>query len=76
MFLSNRRSQHFVAMVLIGDGIMALVHPQRDARAWRTGPAPWRALMDALQEHPILTRTIGAVQVAGGIWWALHQEND
>ena len=63
-------------MLLIGDGIMALVHPQRDAHAWKAGPAPWRALMQTLQEHPLLTRTIGAAQVAGGIWWALRQESE
>ena len=62
-------------MVLIGDGVMALVRPERDAEAWKTGPEPWRKLMRALAKRPVLTRAIGVAQIAGGIWWALHQED-
>ena len=76
MFLSPKRWKHFTAMVLIGDGVMALVHPQRDALAWKGGPAPWQKLMLELQERPALTRTIGALQIAGGILWALNQEDE
>lgn len=74
MFLSRKRWQHFAAMVLIGDGVMALVRPQHDAMAWKQGPRPWRQLMGELHERPALTRFIGAAQIAGGIWWALQQE--
>ena len=62
-------------MVLIGDGVMALVHPERDAKAWKTGPKVWRDLMHGLSKRPVLTRVIGAAQIAGGIWWALKQED-
>jgi hypothetical protein len=30
--------------------------------------------MEKLADRPALTRMIGAAQIAGGIWWALHQE--
>ena len=63
-------------MVLIGDGVMALVHPKRDAHAWRKGPKVWQSLMEQLAERPILTMAIGAAQIAGGIWWALAQDRD
>jgi uncharacterized protein YjeT (DUF2065 family) len=63
-------------MVLIGDGVMALVHPEKDASAWKTGPKAWRNLMHALSERPALTRAIGVAQIAGGIWWALKQRDD
>ena len=63
-------------MALIGDGVMAVVRPQNDALAWKHGPKPWKALMGELQERPTLTRTIGALQIIGGIWWALHQERE
>ena len=75
MFLS-KRWQHFTAMVLIGDGIMALLHPQRDASAWKAGPQPWQDLMHELHKRPALTRIIGAAQIAGGVYWALRQEED
>ena len=75
MFLSDpKRMKHFAAMILIGDGVMALVHPQRDAKAWKKGPKVWRELMEALAGRPVLTRAIGVAQIVGGVAWALHQE--
>ncbi len=74
MFLSQKRWKHFAAMALIGDGVMAVVRPQHDAMAWKTGPAPWKRLMHQLHERPALTRMIGVAQIVGGIWWALQQE--
>ena len=76
MFLGPKRWKHFTAMVLIGDGVMALVHPQKDALAWKAGPKPWRDLMHELHERPMLTRAIGAAQIAGAVWWALQQEKE
>jgi hypothetical protein len=76
LITSPARAKHFAAMILIGDGMMALIHPEKDARAWKSGPKPWRDLMHALSKRPSLTRFIGAAQIAGGIWWALKQEED
>jgi hypothetical protein len=75
MSLESRRWKHFAAMALIGDGVMALVRPEDDALAWKHGPKLWKRLMGELQERPALTRAIGVLQIAGGIWWALHQEH-
>jgi hypothetical protein len=61
-------------MVLIGDGVMALIHPENDAKAWKHGPQFWQDLMHGLSKRPNLTRAIGAAQVIGGVWWALKQE--
>ena len=74
MFLTPIRWKHFTAMVLIGDGVMALIHPQKDALAWKGGPDAWKKLMHALHERPNLTRAIGAAQIAGAVYWALQQE--
>jgi len=76
MLQIRKRWKHFAAMALIGDGVMAVVQPHRDAAAWSTGPAPWRALMKGLHDRPMLTRAIGAAQIVGGVWWALKQENE
>lgn len=70
----DSRWKHFLAMALIGDGVMAMVCPERDARAWRSGPKVWRSLMADLSKRPGLTRAIGALQVAGGVWWAIQNE--
>ncbi|HEX5283439.1 MAG TPA: hypothetical protein VFW30_04915 [Bryocella sp.] len=63
-----------MAMVLIGDGIMALVNPRNDAKAWKKGPLLWQTVMQGLSKRPGLTRAIGVAQVIGGVWWALHEE--
>ena len=65
MFLTPKRSQHFAAMVLICDGVMALIHPSNDAQA-----------MHYLSENPTLTRAIGATQILAGVLWALHQSRE
>jgi hypothetical protein len=76
MILNPTKTKHFAAMILIGDGVMALVHPQKDANAWKVGPKFWRKAMRELSKRPGLTRAIGAAQVVGGVLWALHQEED
>jgi len=76
LITSPARAKHFAAMVLIGDGVMALVHPERDAKAWKTGPKLWRGLMHGLSKRPALTRAIGVAQIVGGVWWALKQDEE
>jgi hypothetical protein len=66
--------KHFAAMVLIGDGVMAMVRPKRDARAWKKGPELWRGSMQWLAKRPAVTRAIGAAQVVGGVLWALYAD--
>ena len=63
-------------MILIGDGVMALIHPSMDAQAWKTGPKVWRNLMHSLAEKPNLTRAIGATQILAGVLWALRQARE
>jgi uncharacterized protein YjeT (DUF2065 family) len=69
-----RRWSHFTAMVLIGDGIMAIVRPHRDAQAWNLGPKSWRGLMRYMVDHPTLTRCVGIAQVVAGVMWATREE--
>jgi uncharacterized protein YjeT (DUF2065 family) len=66
--------KHFTAMVLIGDGLMALAIPERDAKAWRLGPEPWRSMMGFLADRPQLTRLVGLTQVVVGLWWVMREE--
>ena len=46
------RLKHITAIVLIGDGLLALVTPERDALAWRMGPEPFRSLMSYMAKRP------------------------
>jgi len=70
-----RQWKHFAAMLLIGDGVMALVRPEWDAEAWAVGPEWWKQSMRFFRRRPALTRLIAATQISTGIWWALSQEN-
>lgn len=76
MLLTTKRWKHFTAMALIGDGVMAVVHPRADALAWEGGPKVWQRLMHKLRQRPGLTRAIGAVQIIGGVCWLLHHEKE
>ena len=74
--MNHQEMKHFAVMMLIGDGVMALVRPRQDAVAWKHGPALWRKSMGLLQRNPAITRVVAAAQVAGALWWALHEESN
>ena len=77
MFIPVNRWRDFTAMLLIGDGIMAILRPQGHAAAWGVGPRWWKGFMECLEDRPALTRAIGLAQTAGGIAWALAEaQND
>jgi hypothetical protein len=59
--------KYLTAMMLIGDGVMAVVRPQRDARAWSMGPRAWISFMGYLSDHPEMLRAIGAAEIAAGM---------
>ena len=47
--------KHITAIVLVGDGLLAMVNPERDALAWRMGPEPFRSLMGYMAKKLNLT---------------------
>jgi hypothetical protein len=59
--------RYLTAMVLIGDGVVALLRPRQDAAAWGVGPVRWKAFMGYLYDHPSLTRAIGAAEIGAGL---------
>ena len=61
------RVKYLAAMMLIGDGALALLRPQRDALTWNVGPKSWNDLMSYLSDHPRMTRVIGAGEIAAGL---------
>lgn len=66
------RWKDMAAMLLIGDGVMAMICPRRDTSVWKMGPPEWNRLMKYLHERPGLTRLVGAVQVAATVTWVLN----
>ena len=58
--------KYLTAIVLIGDGILATLRPNRDAHAWNIGPQAWKNLMQYLSDHPEMLRAIGVAEVTFG----------
>ena len=68
-----RRVTELAAMVLIGDGVIAMSAPSRHSLLWRGGPQLWGEFMQGLAERPNLVRTLGAAETSVGLWLALRQ---
>lgn len=62
-----------LAMMMIGDGLLAVVDPDRHVRLYMKGPAWWRRLLNAFAERPGMTRALGAAAVGLGVWLAEKQ---
>jgi len=58
-----------IAIVTIGDGVVAALFPTAHAARWAIGPAPLRRAAEAFAERPGLMRATGVLQVAAGIAW-------
>jgi hypothetical protein len=72
--LNAKRVKYIAASFLVGDGVMALLDPERVAEVWVDGPRPWRKMMRGLAKQPNLIRVIGAAEAAFGVWMALKDE--
>jgi hypothetical protein len=64
------------AMLLIGDGIYAIVHPHREPDAWWVGPKAWKRLLGEISERPALARGLGALQVGLAMYWLVRTGNE
>jgi hypothetical protein len=71
--LVNRWAKESLAMMMIGDGLLALVDPERHVRLYMKGPRRWRRFLNAFIEHQGVTRTLGAVELGLGVWLAEKQ---
>jgi hypothetical protein len=70
MSLPLKLSAEMLAIMMIGDGALALLQPRRHMQLWNAGPAPWRNLVSFFEERPALTRATGAASIALGLWLA------
>jgi hypothetical protein len=73
-FVTPKRVKYVAASFLVGDGVMALLDPQRVAEVWVDGPRPWKKMMRGLAKRPGLIRAIGAAEAAFGVWVALSED--
>ena len=70
MNLPLKLSGEMLAILMIGDGALALTQPRRHMKLWNTGPEPWRNLVSFFQKRPVLTMATGVASIALGLWLA------
>lgn len=67
------RLMEILAILLVGDGVVAFLEPQRHTQLWLRGPGLWQEIMAPFVQNPPLTRWTGAVEAALGLWLASRQ---
>jgi hypothetical protein len=67
------RLAELTAIILIGDGVLAVIAPREHMRLWQSGPRGWQKVTRRFERRPGLTRTVGAVEIALGVWLAKAQ---
>src|SRR5438128_469046 len=58
------RLLELAGLILIGDGLMGLLHPRRHSLLWHVGPQLAKAVTEELAEHPNTARSIYAAELA------------
>lgn len=74
--MGSKRLKESLAIVLIGDGVVALLDPDRHNRLWKRGPEPYRKVMEEFVRRPGLTRVLSVLKIALGLWLASRQKSD
>jgi hypothetical protein len=71
--LITKRLFELAGLILIGDGLMGLLHPRRHSLLWHFGPEIAKAVTEELAEHPRTSRVIYATELALGVALASSQ---
>jgi hypothetical protein len=61
------------AMLMIGDGVLAMIAPREHIRLWQKGATGFDKVLKKLEQKPNVTRALGAVEAGLGIWLAYAQ---
>lgn len=69
----QQRLTELAGLLLVGDGVVGMLQPERHTRLWQSGPRPYRATMELFVRHPGLTRAIAVAETAAGLWLASRQ---
>lgn len=72
----THRAAESAGMLLIGDGVLALIRPTEHCLLWRGGPDWWRRTVEWFAAHPQATRSLAAAEVCTGLWLARRQQRD
>ena len=70
----EKQIKEMAAIVMIGDGVVALLTPERHCRLWKFGPRRYREVIAWFEERPHVTRLFSAAEIGLGVWLALRQQ--
>ena len=68
-----RRLKETLAVVTVGDGIIAFLAPREHSLLWEAGPEVARKAARFFADNPTYMRLLGATQIAFGLWLAFRQ---
>ena len=71
--MGAKQLKEIVGLMMVGEGVMAMVHPHGYARLWQHGPSWWRTMIDPFVRHPGKTRFVGAAEAMVGFCLASRQ---
>jgi hypothetical protein len=63
-----------IAMLAIGDHVLAIISPTRHISLWLGGPRWWDRICEAFVRRPTLTRVLGIAGLIAAVWLAWRQE--
>lgn len=72
--MCSKRLKESLAIVLIGDGVVALLDPDRHNRLWEEGPQAYQEVMREFVRRPGITRLLSVLEIGLGVWLASRQE--
>lgn len=61
------RVRDLLGVLMVGDGILMALVPERRMRRWRIGPDWLRSLTESFARRPTLTRILGAATAVVGV---------
>lgn len=64
-----RRFLWTLALLAVGDGVVAAWMPRRHMRRWSQGPDWYRRAMKPFADHPEATRALGLAEAALALGW-------
>ena len=74
--MNHRRLLELIGILMIGDGVVAVIDPRRHGLLWLAGPSLWRQTMMPFVRHPALMRSVGLAEALAGLWLARQQQPD